>query len=188
MKGISQLLIAVRLLSTIKKFSGQLSLFFESGRVHLYCIGEQVVYVELGDLFPASWLAQTNMGTTAAKIRDAKTTQEKIAAFQELTQNPDLKNLFVQFVKKHLSEFFVSNLRKCEMKADPIQNAEQLFNLSEMFAECARDLTSSFYFEELLPDNDVSFQLSSDYLERSTRIKISLQQGYLLSRLERPHT
>jgi curved DNA-binding protein CbpA len=188
MKGISQLLIAVRLLSTINKFSGQLSLFFESGRVYLYCIGEQVVYVELGDLFPASWLAQTNMGATAAKIRDAKTTQEKITAFQELTQNPELKNLFVQFVKKHLSEFFLSNLRKCELKADPIQNAEQLFSLSDMFAECARDLTSSFTFEELLPANDVSFQLSADYLERSTRIKISLQQGYLLSRLERPHT
>ena len=188
MKGISQLLIAIRLLSTINKFSGQLALFFESGRVYLYCMREDVVFVELGDLFPASWLAQTNMGSTAAKIRDAKTTQEKIQAFQELSQKPELKTLFVQFVKKHLAEFFMSNLRKCELKADPIQNAGRLFTLSEMLSECAGNLTATFSFDELLPSNDVSFQLSADYLERSTRIKISLQQGYLLSRLERPLT
>jgi curved DNA-binding protein CbpA len=188
MKGISQLFIAVRLLSTISKFSGQLSLFFESGRVYLYCIGETVVFVELGDLFPASWLAQTNMGSTAAKIRDAKSTQEKILSFQELSQQSELKSLFVQFVKKHLSEFLASNLRKCELKADLIQNASPLFTLSEMLSECAADLMSTFSFDELLPANDVSFQLSADYLERSTRIKISLQQGYLLSRLERPQT
>lgn len=186
MKGISQLLIAVRLLCTIHKFSGQLSLFFESGRVYLYCTGEQIVFVELGDLFPASWLAQTNMSQTAAKIREAKSTNEKIQAFQELTQKPEMKSLFVQFVKKHLSEFFLANLRKCELKADPIQPATPLFTLTEVLSDCGKELLSNLSYEELLPSNDVTFQLSADYLERSTRIKINLQQGYLLSRLERP--
>ncbi len=188
MKGTSQLLIAIRLLSTINKFSAQLSIFFESGRVYLYCMADQVVYVELGDLFPASWLAQTGMGSTAASIRNAKSNQDKVQAFQELPRKPELNALFIQFVKKHLAEFFGSELRKCELKVDPIQNAVSLFSLSEMLSECAVNLTSNFSYGELLPSNDVSFQLSADYLEKSTRLKITLQQGYLLSRLERPLT
>ena len=188
MKGISQLLIAVRLLSTINKFSAHLTMFFESGKVSLYCMGDQVVYVQLGELFPASWLAQNGMGSTAASIRNAQTTTDTIKAFQELTEKADLKNVFAGFVKKNLTELFASTLRKCELKAEPIANAASLFSLSEMLSDCAGNLNSSFEYAELMPSNDVTFQLAADYLERSTRVKISLQQGYLLSRLERPHT
>ena len=144
--------------------------------------------MEVGDLFPISWLAQTGMSGTATNIRTAKTTQEKVQAFQELVERTQLYESFIQFVKKHLAEFFQSDLRKCELKADPIRNGASILNLSSMFAEVAPNLSTAFPFEELLPSNDVTFQLSADYLEKSTRLNISLQQGYLLSRLERPMT
>jgi curved DNA-binding protein CbpA len=188
MKGISQLLIGTRLLSTIPNFSARLALYFDSGRVYIYCLNEQVMFVELGNLFPASWLAQNNMGQTAAKIRDAGTSKDKMEAFQDLVQKPELYTHFVFLVKKHLTEFFASNLQKCELTADVVPAVSPLFSLSEMFTDCAADLMLSFYCEELLPSGDVPFQLSADYLERSNRIKINLQQGYLLSRLERPIT
>jgi curved DNA-binding protein CbpA len=188
MKGSSQLLIAIRLLSTTEKFSAQLSLFLESGRIYLYCFKDQVLFVELGDLFPASWLAQNGKGVLAGKIRTAQTNLEKVQHFREISEAPELKDLFVGVVKKHLSEFLSSELKKCEMKSDTLIQAPALFSLSEMLTDCAGPLLTSFRCDDLLSNNDVSFQLAPDYVERSTRLKINLQQGYLLSRLEQPHT
>ncbi len=184
MKGISQLLIAIRLLSTIQKFSAQLSLFLDSGRVYLYCYTDKVVFVELGDLFPASWLAQNGLTDVAVKIRGTTSTQEKVKIFQAVAEKPELRSMFVDVVKKHLAEFFASDLKKCELKADPLTPGQHLFSLSELFSDCAALLSSNFFYHELLPGNDVTFQLAGDYLERSTKVRISLQQGYLLSRLE----
>ena len=186
MKGISQLIIGVRLLSTIRKFSAHLTIFFESGRISLYCMADQVVYVEMGDLFPASWLAQNGMGKVAAAIRDAKSVSDKVKIFQELSSKNDSRTAFASFVKKNLHEYFASDIRKCELKSEAMGEAIPLFSLSEMISDCTGDLSSTFEYHELLPGDDVTFQLSADYLERSTRVKISLQQGYLLSRLERP--
>jgi len=184
MKGISQLLIGIRLLSTIQKFSAQLSIFLDSGRVYFYCYTDQVMFVEMGDLFPASWLAQTGMANVAAKIRSSVSTQDKVNAFRAVSDKPELKNVFVDVVKKHLAEFFISDLKKCELKPDPLTASQPLFSLSELFSDCAALLNSNFFYQELLPSNDITFQLSADYLERSTKVKITLQQGYLLSRLE----
>jgi curved DNA-binding protein CbpA len=188
MKGSSQLLIAIRLLSTVDKFSAQLSLFLEAGRIYLYCFNDQVLFVELGDLFPASWLAQNGKGILAGKIRTATTNLQKVELFREISEIPELKDIFVGVVKKHLSEFLSSDLKKCEMKSDPLVQAPSLFTLSEMLSECAGPMLTSFRYEDLLSNSDVSFQLAPDYLEKSTRFKINLQQGYLLSRLEQPHT
>ncbi|MCI0414072.1 DnaJ domain-containing protein [bacterium] len=184
MKGISQLLIGIRLLSTIQKFSAQLSLFLDSGRVYLYCYTDKVLFVELGDLFPASWLAQTGMTNVAAKIRSTTSSQEKVNAFKVVSENAELRTSFADVVKKHLGEFFISDLKKCELKADPLLVSQPLFSLSELFSDCAALLNSNFFYQELLSSNDITFQLSADYLERSTKVKITLQQGYLLSRLE----
>jgi|GEM_PF-6037786 len=188
MKGTSQLLIAMRLMSTIDKFSVQLGLFLESGRVYLYCNNDQVLFVELGDLFPASWLAQTGKGELGAKIRAAATNLEKVQRFKEISENADLKNVFVGVVKKHLSEFLVSDLRKCQMKSDTLVQAPPLFTLSEMLSECGANLLSTFAYEELLSSNEVTFQVAPDYMARSTSVKINVQQGYLLSRLEQPRS
>ena len=181
-------MIGIRLLSTIQKFSAQLALFLDSGRVYFYCHTDKVLFVELGDLFPVSWLAQTGMADVASKIRTSASTQEKVNAFRTVAEKPELRNIFVDVVKKQLAEFFTSDLKKCELKPDPLTNSQPLFSLSELFSDCATLLNSNFFYQELLSSNDITFQLSSDYLEKSTRVKITLQQGYLLSRLEHPQS
>ena len=188
MKGTSQLVIAIRLMSTTAKFSAQLGLFLEAGRVYLYCYNDHVLFVELGDLFPASWLSQTGKVALAAKIRIANSNAEKVEAFKEISDKPEDRSAFVGLVKKHLSEFLDSELRKCEMKADTLPQAPGLFTLSEMLSDCGSNLLNNFAYEELITGDDITFSVASDYMERSTRVKINLQQGYLLSRLEQPRT
>ncbi len=188
MKGVSQFLIAVRLLSTTDKFSGQLTLFMESGRIQLSCLGERVLLVEIGDLFPASWLAQNNMTPLAGQIRNAASVSDKVEGFRAITEKPEIKSVFVNTLKKHLADFFSTEIRKCELKSESLPSGTELFTLYEMASDCAANLMSSFSYQELLPSNEVSFQVSGDYVERSARMKITLQQGYLLSRLDRPQT
>jgi len=188
MKGTSQLLIATRLMSTAEKFTAQLALFLESGRVQLICQNDKVLFVELGDLFPASWLAQTGKVALAAKIRSAATNREKVEHFKEISAETESRNIFVSVVKKHLTEFLKSDLKKCEMKSDPLEPATPLFSISEMLSECGSHLLETLPFHELLSANDITFHVAADYMERSSRVKISLQQGYLLSRLEQART
>jgi curved DNA-binding protein CbpA len=188
MKGTSQLLVAIRLFSTIHKFAANLTLYSDSGRVRLLILEDQILFVEIGDLFPASWLAQIGKTDLASKVRTAASGQERIDAFRDIAEKPELKRLFVETTKKHLTEFFSATLGKCELKAEHLPVSAPLFTISEMLSDCAGKMISVFPSMELIPANEISFQLSADYLERSTRLKISLQQGYLISRLERPQT
>ena len=184
MKASSQLLIAVRILSTVEGFSGRLNIFLESGKIHLFCRNQQVVYVELGDLFPVSWLSKMTMGEVAATLRAAPSSEEKVQIFRVVTEKPELKAVFAEAVKKHLREFLSFELRKCELRSDPISECPSLLSLSELLSECAPNFLNSFSLEDLIPGNSISFQRADDYLERSSRVRISLQEGYLLSRLE----
>src|SRR5436309_14373859 len=112
MKAASQLLIAVRLLNTIDKLNARLNLYLEGGKIYLYCQNHQIVFVELGDLFPASWLNRVSMNELALKLRGDNTGAEKIQTFRAITDNHDLKSLISDDVRKHVSQFFVYELRK----------------------------------------------------------------------------
>jgi curved DNA-binding protein CbpA len=188
MKAGTQLLIALRLLNTTEHLNARLNLFLEAGKVFLYCRNYQIVFVELGDLFPASWLSKLGMNDVALKIRTLTSAEEKMSAFTAVTGNKDLKAMFSDVVRKHLSQFFISELRKCELKVERLPDSPSILTLSELLYDCAPGFVTGFPLEDLLPHNEIAFSLAPDYLEKSTRIRISLREGYLLSRLEQPRT
>ncbi len=188
LKASSQLLVAVRLLSTNEHFAARLNLFLDSGKICLYCRGPQIVLVELGDLFPASWLSKMTMSDVAMKLRTSANSDEKIQAFRAITEKQELKRIFSEVVQKHLTQFFVAELRKCELKPDHIGLAPFVLTIADVLYSCARPFLKNLNLDDLISEGEILFHLAPDYLEKSTRVKISLQEGYLLSRLEQGHT
>jgi curved DNA-binding protein CbpA len=188
MRPASQLLIAVRLLNTVDKLTARLNLYMEAGKVYLYCQNQQIVFVELGDLFPASWLSRIGMNELAVQIREENTISDKIKTFRAITDSPELKSVFSDVVRKHLSQFFVSELRKCELKPEKTDPAPPILSCGDLLFECAPAILKRFPISDFLPSYDISFGLRGDYLEKSSRIKVSLREGYLISRLEQPRT
>ncbi len=188
LKASSQLLIAVRLLTTNEHFAARLNIFLESGKICLYCRGPQILLVELGDLFPASWLSKMTMSEVAMKLRTSANSDEKIQAFKAITEKQELKRIFTEVVQKHLSQFFVAELKKCELKPDHFVLAPFVLTLSELLYDCAQPFLKNLNLDDLISEGDILFRLTPDYLEKSTRVRISLQEGYLLSRLDQGHT
>jgi len=188
LKASSQLLIAVRLLSTNEHFAARLNIFLESGKICLYCRGPQILLVELGDLFPASWLSKMTMSEVAMKLRTSANSDEKIQAFKAITEKQELRRIFSEVVQKHLSQFFVAELKKCELKPDHFIMAPFVMTLATLLYDCAQPFLKNLNLDDLISEGEIVFHLAPDYLEKSTRVRISLQEGYLLSRLERGHT
>ena len=188
LRASSQLLIAVRLLNSNEHFTARLNMFLDSGKICLYCRGPQILLVELGDLFPASWLSKMTLNEVALKLRSSANSDEKIQAFKAITEKPELRRIFSEVVQKHLSQFFAAELKKCEMKPDQFTMAPFVLTLTELLYNCAQPLLKNLNLEDLIPGREILFQLAPDYLEKTTRVKISLQEGYLLSRLEQAHT
>ncbi len=188
LRASSQLLIAVRLLNSNEHFTARLNMFLDSGKICLYCRGPQILLVELGDLFPASWLSKMTLNEVALKLRSSANSEEKIQAFKAITEKQELRRIFSEVVQKHLSQFFAAELKKCEMKPDQLPMAPFVLTLTELLYNCAQPLLKNLNLEDLIPGREILFQLAPDYLEKTTRVKISLQEGYLLSRLEQAHT
>lgn len=188
MKATSQLLIATRLLNTIERFCARLNIFSDAGRVQLYCLNQHVFFVELGDLFPASWLGKMMLSDVAASLRAAASAQEKVQLFRVIIENPEFCSAFKEAVKKHLKEFFNYDVKKCELRADHFLMTSPVLSLWELLHECGSQFLDTISYDELIPSNTIVFQQASDYLDRSSKLNISLQQGYLLSRLDRPLT
>lgn len=188
MKPASQLLIAVRLLNTLDNLTARLNVYLEAGKVHLFCRNHQILYIELGDLFPSSWLTRISMNELAVSLRSENSTEDKIQTFRAITDNPDLKSVFGEVVRKHLSQFFVSELRKCELKMEKMGEAPAVLTIADLLYDCAPSILKTFAIQEFLPTSEIAFQLRSDYLEKSSRIRVSLREGYLISRLELPRT
>jgi curved DNA-binding protein CbpA len=186
MKPASQFFIAVRLLNTLEDFCSRFNVFLEAGNVHLYCRSNSICYVELGDLFPASWLGRMAMNELAASLRAASTIEERLQIFKVVSDRPELRTRFSEVVKKHLTDFFASNIRKCEMKAEHFSDSPELLSLYELVCQCVPGPIKTSAMQDLMVNSQITFQASNDYLEKTMRLKISLQEGYLLSRLERP--
>lgn len=188
MKPASQFLIAVRLLNTLDRLNARLNLYLEAGNVTLYCQNHQIVFIELGELFPASWLSRISMNDLAARLRAASAVDDKIQTFRTITDNPDLKAVFSEVVRKHLSLFFISVLKKCELKMEKMAPTAGILTIGELVYQSASNILTSFPVRDFLPTEEVSFHLRRDYLEKSTRIQVSLREGFLISRLEQPRS
>ena len=88
--------------------------------------------------------------------------------------------------KKRLKELLSSELKKCELKPEPLIDSRGIMTVGDMFFECAPDLLKNIYADELMNNDSMQFQLSPDFQEKAHRIQLGPQEGYLLSRLDQP--
>lgn len=184
MKAQSQLLIAARILNTYSDFSARLTLLSSKGEAHLYCRNHQILYAELPDGFPSSWLKLHS--EEAAKAAKSPTGEEKVNALIPILEKPELAAALSEETKKKLREFLSGELKKCELKPEPLLDSLGIMTLGQMFFECTGDFMQDFPVDELITSEGIQFQLAPDFQEKSRRIQIGPQEGYLLSRLDQP--
>jgi DnaJ-domain-containing protein 1 len=175
MKPGSQLLMAARLLSSNQGFSAQLNLISSSGQIALYCYESSVLFVESSQIYPPEVLLTLNLATTD---------QDKLKIVEDLLKSPEQKGSIVAAAEKVLLNFFSTPLSKCELKQKPYENGLTMFTILALLHDYATEYIKSTSFEDLLPDNSISFQLAPGAMERSTQFRMSPQEGYLLSRLD----
>ncbi len=185
MKAHSQLLIAARILNTYSDFSACLTLLSSKGEAHLYCRNHQILYVELPDHFPSAWLKQHHSEAPAEGVKDTSG-EEKVKALIPILEKPDLAAALSEETKNRLRDFLSGELKKCELKPEPLLDSLGLLTLGQMFFECTGDFLRDFPVDELCSSDSMQFQLAPDFQEKSHRIQIGPQEGYLLSRLDQP--
>lgn len=185
MKAQSQLLIAVRLLNTYSDFSARLTLLSSNGEATLYCRNQAILLAELPGSFPSTWLKQKEMSEAADALK-APSGAEKVKALIPVLEKQELAAALVEETKKRLTEFLAGELKKCELKQEPLIDSRELLNCTQLLFECAGNFLKDFSPDELLSSDGMQFQLASNYLEKSHHIQIGPQEGYLLSRLDRP--
>lgn len=185
MKAQSQLLIAVRLLSTYSDFSARLTLLSSNGEATLYCRNQAILLVELPGSFPSTWLRQKEMGQAADALKGT-TGEEKVKALIPVLEKQELAAALSEETRKRLSEFLAGELKKCELKQEPLIDSREVLNCTQLLFECAGEFLKNFSPDELISSDGMQFQLASNYLEKSHQVQIGPQEGYLLSRLDRP--
>jgi curved DNA-binding protein CbpA len=186
MKSGSQFLIAVRLLNTAKGFPAKLSLNSKSVQVNLYCYDNQIVYVESTDYFPASWLTKQGMNDLAMSLAAADSVESKLQLFRTVTDNADLKTGLTFAVRNHLRTVFESEPNECKLKLEQHSQTPGILNLVDFYFDCAAVFVQSQQLDDLIPNEQITFQVAPDYIQKSTALRITSQHGYLLSRLEKP--
>jgi curved DNA-binding protein CbpA len=185
MKAQSQLLIAARILNTYPDFSARLILLSSNGQAQLYCRNNQVLLVELPDQFPASWMKQQQL-EAAAEAMKSPSGESKVKALIPILEKGQLSLGLSGETKQKLKEFLIGELKKCELKPEPLLDSKGILTLGELFFECAGDFLKNFDADELITSNSIPFQLASNYLEKSEQIQMGPQEAYLLSRLDHP--
>ena len=186
MKAQSQLVIATRILNTYSDFSGRLTLITSSGEAHLYCRNHQILLAELPDQFPYSWLKEQKMEDHADAIKKASSGEDKIKGLIPVLEKPEKAMALFYETKKRLKELLSAELKKCELKPEPLIDSRGIMTVGDMFFECAPDLLKNIYADELMNNDSMQFQLSPDFQEKAHRIQLGPQEGYLLSRLDQP--
>jgi curved DNA-binding protein CbpA len=191
MKAGSQFIIAIRLLNTFPTLTARLTIISKIEQLHLYCKGDEIQFVETG-LFPISFLMKMGAPVQDAftALQNAKDTPAKITALVPVLAQQASRQLFAEGTKKQISDFFKEEITECRLKMEPFKDAEGtgIITVSQLFYESAGPFVEQISFEELLPNAQIPFKLAQEYMKRTSRIKISAQEGYLLSRLEQTHT
>lgn len=178
-----QFLIGVRLLSTVKNISAQLTLNGHGGQLNVYCFGKQVVYIETTE-FPFQWLNEKGESALLNELRSAPGIEQKLQAFKTVRENPELRQSFRQSATALLTSFFQGEIQECKLKQFPAVTGDGLLSLTEVFFECARPFVQSLSPDEMLPNREIPFKQSPNYVALSSSVRMAPQDGYLLSRLE----
>lgn len=185
MKPHTQLLIATRILNTYSDFAARLTLLSSNGEANLYCRNGQILFVELPDQFPSSWLNQQHLETVAEAVRDPLG-EEKVKALIPVLEKQEMAVAFSTETKRRLKEFLSGDIKKCELKPETLLDSLGILTLGDMFFECAGDFLKVFSVDELITSDGMQFQVASGFQEKSHRMQIGPQEGYLLSRLDQP--
>src|SRR5437764_566051 len=112
----AQLLIALRILNTVPRFSARLTLFSASSNVALFCDGPSILFVESDDFSAERWFESRRM-PEAQSLRAAGSEEEKVRIFQAAIKDPSILAAFREAMKDALCGFFAAPLVKSEMKA-----------------------------------------------------------------------
>ncbi|HSE42113.1 MAG TPA: DnaJ domain-containing protein, partial [Acidobacteriota bacterium] len=189
MKAGSQYIIASRLLNTFPNLTARLSIISQIEQLHLYCKGEEVWFLEMGT-FPSTFLMKMGEQEAYSALQEAKDTPSKISILQAVLSKDGSRQIFTEGVKKQIADFFKTEIKECKLKIEPFKDAPGvgIVNLTQIFYECATPFVEQISFEELLPNAQIPFKLGPEFMKRTSRIKISAQEGYLLSRLDQAHT
>jgi curved DNA-binding protein CbpA len=187
MKAGSQFIIASRLLNTFPHLTARLTIVSQLAQLQLYCKGEEVHFIEVGT-FPSSFLLMMGAQEANAALQEAKDTTSKIAAISSVFSEDGNKQIFFEGTKKVLSDFFKAEITECKLKIESFKEGVSILNLNQIFYDCAAPFVNQISFEELLPNPQIPFKLAPEYMTRTNRIRISAQEGYLLSRLDQTQT
>src|SRR4029079_7268762 len=95
---------------------------------------------------------------------------------------------FIDEVQKQLTDFFQVEINTCRLKLENFNESPPLLDFTRLFYEYAAPFMQNLPLEELLPNPQIPFKRATDFMNRTSRIRISAVEGYLLSRLEQPHT
>jgi len=186
MKAGSQFLIALRLLNTVP-VGARLTIISKQDQLQLFCKGHIIQYLETTSQFPGSYLNKMGMTEVFSAFQSATEIAGKIHALQRITSQEELKS-FIDEVRKQLTNFFRIEINTCRLKLENFSGYTTLSDLTQLFYEYATPFVQTISLDELLPHPQIPFKRAVDFMNRTNRIRISAVEGYLLSRLEQPHT
>jgi curved DNA-binding protein CbpA len=186
MKSGSQFLIAIRLLTNNSDFHAKLTLGSKNVQARVYFANDEIRYVETSDYFPASWLTKMGLNDLVLSLSNVDTIAEKQQILKTVTDNPELEAPYLTAVKNQLRTFFESEVNECKLKAERLGPSIKILSLVDFYFDCASAFVREQTMEDLIPNEQITFQVSSDYMNKSGSLKMTSQHGYLLSRLEKP--
>ena len=187
MKAGSQFLIALRLLNTVP-VGARLTVISHKDQLQLFCKGHLVQFIETTSMFPGSFLNKMGMQDAEKAFQLATDINAKIDLLRPITSDETQLKSFIDEVRKQLTDFFQVEINTCRLKLENFNESPLLFDFSKLFYEYATPFVQNLPLEELLPDPQIPFKRATDFMNRTNRIRISAVEGYLLSRLEQPHT
>jgi curved DNA-binding protein CbpA len=179
MKVGSQFLVAARLLSATPGLAAQWNLYTQSRQVSLYCNGPSVLLMEGGVQFPPE---------AVSLLSQARSEQEKFAAIRQILQEASTKDALLSAARQFMTAFFSEPLVKCELKARQYPEGLAIFTVFGVLHDFAGPMMRGASFDDLVPNRQATFLLAPGALQRSTQLKVSAKDGYLLSRLESPQS
>jgi DnaJ-domain-containing protein 1 len=187
MKAGSQFLIALRLLNTVP-VGARLTIISQRDQLQLFCKGHQVQFIETTSMFPGSFLNKMGMHDAVKAFPLAADINAKIDLLRPVTSDETQLKSFIDEVQKQLTDFFQVEINTCRLKLDNFNESPTLLDFTRLFYEYAAPFVQNLPLEELLPNPQIPFKRATDFMNRTNRIRISAVEGYLLSRLEQPHT
>ncbi len=139
-------------------------------------------------MFPVTFLNKMGMTDTLAAFQAAKETAEKIDAFQQVNSQETQQKFFFDEAWKQISDFFQAEVTGCRLKLENFNEAPTIIDLTQLFYKHAAPFQQNISYDDLLSNVQIPFKRSPDFMSYTNRVRISTVEGYLLSRLEQPHT